>query len=131
MTNEMPLALLLANFKDGDELGWTVEFDRLWSQDRSMDMLATSIQETGIREPIQLGYDGRVWDGHHRLAVADRLGFETVPVEFVFKVDPDRRLLSIAILKELDNLWVVGSQPVLGKLHARDEILRLIEKGPR
>lgn len=30
---------------------------------------------------IVLGNDGRVWDGHHRIVAARRLGFTHVPVE--------------------------------------------------
>src|SRR5690606_22968569 len=44
--------------------------------------LLTRIREEGIREPILLGTDGRVWDGHHRITVAMHLGLESVPVEF-------------------------------------------------
>lgn len=80
---EVPLAAVLSIYADGDEIGWHAEFERLWREQQSyMDMLAASIQATGMHMPILLGSDGRVWDGHHRLAVAQRLGLETVPVEF-------------------------------------------------
>lgn len=32
-----------------------------------------SIAEDGIREPVLLGDDGRVWDGHHRIVIAGEL----------------------------------------------------------
>lgn len=35
-----------------------------------------------MKYPILLGTDGRVWDGHHRLCVADMLGLDAVPCEF-------------------------------------------------
>lgn len=81
MADLLPLDVLLRDYRDGDEHGWQTEFDWLDTHhaDR-MDMLTTSIQETGIREPILLGSDGRVWDGHHRIAVAHRLGIAVVPV---------------------------------------------------
>jgi ParB-like chromosome segregation protein Spo0J len=42
-----------------------------------------SIEKTGIREPILLGNDGRVWDGHHRITAAHQLGIEEVPIKHV------------------------------------------------
>jgi hypothetical protein len=53
-----------------------------------MDMLRTSIQETGMKNPILLGNDGRVWDGHHRIAAARSLGIREVPVVVVSPVEP-------------------------------------------
>jgi hypothetical protein len=86
----MPLADLLRDYRDGDEHGWQTEFDWLWSNDGGrMDMLTSSIQRDGIRVPILLGNDGRVWDGHHRIAAADRLGLGSVPVKIVPPSDPD------------------------------------------
>lgn len=34
-----------------------------------------------IEQPVCLGDDGRVWDGHHRIVAARRLGFATIRVE--------------------------------------------------
>lgn len=34
-----------------------------------------------IEQPICLGTDGRIWDGHHRIVAAIRLGFTSLPVE--------------------------------------------------
>ena len=34
-----------------------------------------------VVQPVCLGDDGRIWDGHHRIVAAHRLGFETIPVE--------------------------------------------------
>lgn len=34
-----------------------------------------------IDQPILLGSDGRIWDGHHRITAARRLGFDAIPVE--------------------------------------------------
>lgn len=83
MTEYMKLDDILANYRDGDEHGWDVEFDYLWSRETAyLDRLSTSIQETGMQEPILLGSDGRVWNGHHRLAIARSLGIESVPVKF-------------------------------------------------
>lgn len=34
-----------------------------------------------IEQPVCLGPDGRVWDGHHRIVAARRLGLTEIPVE--------------------------------------------------
>lgn len=89
------LDALLKVVRDGDEQGWPAAFDRLWAEHTArMDMLTTSIQETGIRMPILIGSDGRVWDGHHRLASAHRLGFALVPVTFSGEEEDDFRTTS-------------------------------------
>lgn len=88
MSHTVPLDSLLAVVRDGDEHGWRVEFDLLWeTQQGYMDLLATSIQETGMHTPILIGSDGRVWDGHHRLAVAHKLGLAEVPIKWVGESD--------------------------------------------
>lgn len=44
--------------------------------------LEAHLREVGrIDQPVCLGPDGRVWDGHHRIVAARRLGFTTIPVE--------------------------------------------------
>jgi hypothetical protein len=45
-------------------------------------MLEEHIKNNGIPSAVLLGKDGRVWDGHHRITAARRLGFEYIPVEF-------------------------------------------------
>lgn len=47
-----------------------------------LDELERDIAANGIREPLDLGFNEyfATLDGHHRLAVARRLGLETVPV---------------------------------------------------
>lgn len=61
---------------------WQQEHDDLWFSVHAgtsvMDDLATSMQTEGQREPVILGDDGRLWDGHHRVAVAMRLGIGRV-----------------------------------------------------
>lgn len=79
----MSLSDVLRDYRDGDERGWEIEFEDLWCEHgHRMDRLYKSVQLVGIREPILLGNDGRIWDGHHRLAVAWRLGLNMVPVRF-------------------------------------------------
>jgi len=72
---------VLRLYRDGGEHGWEHEFAWLdHHQGEQTDRLAEDVAVNGIREPILLGNDGRVWDGHHRLAVAVRLGIDSVPV---------------------------------------------------
>jgi len=78
---ELLLEHLMAAYKPGDEWSWESEFDFLEEvHGQYMDELALSIQEHGVLTPIHLGYDGRVWDGHHRLYAAYQLGIPEVPV---------------------------------------------------
>lgn len=60
---------------------WREEYDNLIDQPGTQKLLAR-IRDEGIREPILLGTDGRVWDGHHRIIIAMHLGLDSVPVEF-------------------------------------------------
>lgn len=80
----MPLAAVLAHWRSGwFDLTWRESVDAIWTKEPvQMASLGGSIEAVGIQKPIVLGTDGRVWDGHHRLAVACRLGLREVPVEF-------------------------------------------------
>lgn len=89
MSRDVPLRAVLDVFQDGDRTGWNDEFNRLWrEQPDYMAELTEKIRKNGITLPILLGTDGRVWDGHHRLAVAQRLRYATVPVEFAGEHEP-------------------------------------------
>ncbi|WP_045562678.1 ParB N-terminal domain-containing protein [Streptomyces sp. FxanaA7] len=48
-----------------------------------LDRLEEKIRENGITMPVLIGSDGRLWDGHHRVCIAVRLGIGYVPVEVV------------------------------------------------
>lgn len=58
---------------------WEDEYGHLIS---GIGNLVDDIRENGIREPILLGDDGRVWDGHHRVVAAMEIGLYSVPVVF-------------------------------------------------
>ncbi len=78
---QMPLAELFTSYRDGQEIGWEVEFAELREREGAyLERLAASIHKNGMHTPILLGKDGRIWDGHHRLYVARLLGMATVPV---------------------------------------------------
>jgi len=83
MSDTMRLTDLIRNYCDGNEVGWGVEFEwlRQNSGDATMRLLHL-IKRDGIQEPILLGNDGRVWDGHHRIYVAFLLRMGEVPVEY-------------------------------------------------
>ena len=79
----MRLDVLLRDYRDGDERGWDAEVEHLKAEHaHHLANLTVSIARDGIRVPILLGNDGRVWDGHHRLVVARETGIEWVPVTF-------------------------------------------------
>jgi hypothetical protein len=79
--DEMSLREILTCYQDGDGLGWPAEFAylRTFHAKRIAD-LTVSVAREGFKEPIYLGHDGRIWDGHHRLCVADALEWRHVPV---------------------------------------------------
>lgn len=63
---------------------WKDEIEKLWCTEPDyMAELVQSIMTYGVREPILLGDDGRVWDGHHRVVAAYHIGRERVPLEYV------------------------------------------------
>lgn len=63
---------------------WDEEYTKLIDQPGTRKLL-DRIRAEGIREPILLGTDGRVWDGHHRIIIAMHIGIDSVPVEFAGK----------------------------------------------
>lgn len=58
-----------------------VPLARLRQEERAyLDKLKADVAANGVRNPLVLE-DGRLMDGSHRLAVADELGLEDLPVE--------------------------------------------------
>lgn len=43
--------------------------------------LEAHLAEHGLTQGVCLGSDGRVWDGHHRIVAARRLGIDSIPIE--------------------------------------------------
>ena len=92
LTWSIPLAELLANFAPGSRpQPWT------WD-DEETELLAdvcaccgqpghyqlrleAYLAEHGLDQGVCLGTDGRVWDGHHRIVAARRLGIDAIPLE--------------------------------------------------
>ena len=76
-----PMALT----KEISKLEVRIPLELLWKDERNyLDKLTEEIREHGITEPITIRVreDGSmiVWDGLHRLAVAQKLGIEQIPV---------------------------------------------------
>lgn len=74
---------VMRDYRPGDPHSWAKEF--AWLRENhaaKLRALFGDVLRNGIREPILLGDDGRLWDGHHRLYVAHALGFTHVPVKF-------------------------------------------------
>lgn len=97
---EVRLDHLLGTFTVGSgDWAWQDEYDKLYERDYQRQ-LTEKIRVNGITEPILLGSDGRVWDGHHRICAAMHLGLDTVPVEFCTpaRVTPTREQLETAIM---------------------------------
>lgn len=87
-----PLARVLAEVRCGSA-DWTwdeewADLDRRHAETGYLTTLERQISENGITMPVLIGTDGRLWDGHHRLRIAVRLGIPYVPVEIP---QPDTR----------------------------------------
>lgn len=74
MPRKVNLAALLNIYQVGSgEWSWEEEHKKLINRPVTIQLIE-AIRAEGIREPILLGNDGRVWDGHHRITVARHLG---------------------------------------------------------
>lgn len=74
---------ILNTVHDGEQWGWPTEFQWLWTnQPEQMAALIVDIAKNGILEPVVIGPDCRMWDGHHRIAAAVALQLYDVPVRY-------------------------------------------------
>ena len=82
MNDLLPVDYILDNFTPGDEdRTWDTEFKAILNfNPPHVGKLWTDIEENGMRVPVLLGDDGRVWNGHHRLLIARLLDMQEVPV---------------------------------------------------
>ena len=122
---------------------WQEEYAKLYERDYQR-ALTEQIRVNGITEPILLGNDGRVWDGHHRICAAMHIGIDSVPVEFsnthVPRVAPTREQVADAIRGAVKIGWVgPNSQAILrdgGTVHltpdeaesGADAVLELLQE---
>lgn len=85
--NRMRVADIIANYRPGsrdDAWTWDDEATELFTHGDMAgrtSLLLADIEANGVHDPVMLGSDGRVWDGHHRIVCALRLGIESLPVE--------------------------------------------------
>lgn len=83
---EMPLQWVLENFRPGSQdppWSWEDERSDMLNVDhigRTADLLV-KIRKDGQFDPICLGSDRRIWDGHHRIIVHQILGLKTILCE--------------------------------------------------
>lgn len=79
--DEMSIQEIFTTYQDGDGIGWpgALAWVRTYHAAK-IASLTIDIAANGFEEPIYLDSDGRVWDGHHRLAVAEALNWKHVPV---------------------------------------------------
>ncbi|MFD3999904.1 ParB N-terminal domain-containing protein [Streptomyces rubiginosohelvolus] len=80
-----PLTRVLTEVRCGSR-DWTwdeewADLDQRHAESGYLDRLEQQIRANGITMPVLIGSDGRLWDGHHRLRIAVRLGIAHVPVE--------------------------------------------------
>lgn len=77
MTEVEPLKDFLLRINPGSQgpdWTWYDEAYYLWATDRlPIERLMDSIQKEGQKEPVLVGDDGRLWDGHHRVVALMRL----------------------------------------------------------
>lgn len=78
----------MALTKDVLKLEMRIPLELLWKDERAyLDKLTAKIEAEGITEPITIRVreDGSqiVWDGLHRLAVAQKLGIKEIPVIYI------------------------------------------------
>lgn len=62
---------------------WVDEQTSLYGEphrEHTLDVEASMLAD-GVLEPVLLGDDGRVWDGHHRVVIAMSNGIPALPVE--------------------------------------------------
>lgn len=84
----MSVADVLAQYEPGDPWTWAEEFAHIWTNHATyMVGLVANVSVYGIHTPILLGNDGRLWDGHHRLAIAVALMHEVIPTERAVQED--------------------------------------------
>ncbi len=74
----MPLAALLRDYRPAGSPHVRCDGSPgCYQRDLELHLAAVG----AVTEPVLLGPDGRVWDGHHRIVAARRLGFASVPAE--------------------------------------------------
>lgn len=85
------LPRLMHEYRPGSQpepWSWSDEYEHLWGSAEHATrtrVLADDIAVNGQKEPVLAGGDGRIWDGHHRIVIAVRLGLHAVLVDWAGK----------------------------------------------
>lgn len=93
---------------------WNSEHFR--DDDKYYNELKESIAKEGIRSPIifEIGKMGaRVGEGNHRIAIAQELGIEEVPVRFVFRSD---KIENASDLNKIAWPWIGSTEGEMGSM---------------
>ena len=82
----MSIEEVLRTYTPGSyDWSWEEEFNDLETRDFDyLQELIEDIRENGQKDPILLGDDGRVWEGHHRILVLQTLGQTHIRAAFGF-----------------------------------------------
>lgn len=129
----MPPEDIMRAFKAGDEHSWWVESMFLWRfQAEGMNSLADDMANCGMRNPVLIGNDGRVWDGHHRIVIAAGLGIPKIPVRFAGKADTtaDLELKALELVADAAKDYLTSDHytdraTLIGALQDYDRLKRL------
>jgi ParB-like chromosome segregation protein Spo0J len=75
------IVALMERYEPSTDIGWENTFQEFEDKEqRRLDRLMSSIQETGIQTPVVISDEtGTVWDGLHRLYAAQKLGITEIP----------------------------------------------------
>lgn len=84
MRQYLPLREVMLKWRPGSfDHTWEEEILDLFCRDTiHMAELIIDIRKNGMRDPVLLGNDGRMWDGHHRTAVYYLLGQDLIAIEY-------------------------------------------------
>lgn len=93
MSDLIKLGHLIDYSRPWDEPGesWATVFYKLKNDDDVL-WLVRDMQEKGMQDPIILGDDDYVWDGHKRIVAAMLLGMPEVPLRIATSVGLDEPL---------------------------------------
>jgi len=85
---DVPMAEFLAFTEPGDQdWSWNSQFRYLQDPENGhteqLRKLFWDIKYSGQEEPVQVGPDSRLWDGHRRVWAIVALGLPTIKVDYV------------------------------------------------
>lgn len=89
------LAQVRPNHHDLDYT-WATEAQRLWLEEPDyMCGLVRHLADGGEYEPVTIGDDGKLWDGHHRVVALMALGERFIRVQRYEDLDDEAQMASL------------------------------------